>query len=44
MVTSPMTLSDPYPPQTISFSTFCTAFHIFAMCAPKDFKFGIQVV
>jgi len=40
MVTLPMTLTAPYPPQTTPFSAFCTAIHSFVTGEPRDFKFG----
>jgi len=43
MVTLPMTLSDPYLPQTTPFFAFCTAIHSFVTGEPKDFKFGTLI-
>jgi len=40
MVTLPMTLSAPLPPQTTPFSAFCTAIHSFVKGEPRDFKSG----
>ena len=40
MVTLPMTLSAPKPPQTTPFSAFCTAIHSFVTGEPRDFIFG----
>jgi len=40
MVTVPMTLSAPKPPQTTPFSAFCTAIHSFVTGEPRDFKIG----
>jgi len=40
MMTLPLTLSAPYPPQTTPFSAFCTVIHTFVMGEPRDFKFG----
>ena len=40
MVTLPVTLSDPLPPQTSPFSIFCNVFNMFATCDVRDFKFG----
>jgi len=39
MAMLPMSLGDPYIPQTTSISIVCVTFHIFIV----DFKFGLQV-
>jgi len=41
MVTLPMTLNAPEPPQTTPFSAFCPAIHSFVTGEPGDFIFGI---
>ena len=40
MVTLPITLSAPKPPQTTTFSAFCTAIHSFVTGKPRYFIFG----
>jgi len=41
LVLFPVTLSNRnYPMQTIPFSTFCVAFHIFVVSEVRNFKFG----
>jgi len=43
MVTLPMSLSDPYVPQTTTICTFSTASHIFVIGVVRNFRFGLQV-